>query len=478
MNYSIVLYILGSVLKIESVFMILPCIVALIYGETSGFAYAATMAAGLVLGFTLTFKKPKNTVFYTKEGFLTVALSWLVLSIVGGIPFYLSGEIPLFIDAIFESVSGFTTTGSSILSDVESLSHATLFWRSFSHWLGGMGVLVFLLAIVPLAGGYNMHLMRAESPGPSVGKLVPRVRTTAKILYGIYLFITVLQMVFLLAGGMPLFETLCTAFGTAGTGGFGFRNDSFAGFSPYIQTVCTVFMILFGINFNVYFLFLVKKPKDALRCEEMHWYLGIIAVAIILITWNTSGMYHGIGEALNHSAFQVASIITTTGFSTVDFNLWPTFSKIILFLLMFIGACAGSTGGGIKVSRILILLKSFKKELMSFLHPRSVKQIHMEGRKLEPEVRHSVTMYLAVYFMIFALSIFLIALNNLDFTTTVTSVAATLNNIGPGLSIVGPAGNFGEFSVLSKIILIFDMLAGRLELFPMLLLFTPWSWKK
>lgn len=478
MNYSIVTYILGNVLKLESAFMLLPCIVSLIYGETSGYAFAATMLLGLIIGFALTYKKPKNHVFYTKEGFITVALSWLVLSFFGGLPFFLSGEIPNFIDAMFESVSGFTTTGSSILSDVESLSHATLFWRSFSHWLGGMGVLVFLLAIVPLAGGYNMHLMRAESPGPSVGKLVPRVRTTAKILYGIYLFITILQILFLLAGGMSLFETLCTAFGTAGTGGFGFKNDSFASFSPYIQTVCTVFMILFGINFNVYFLFLVKKPKDALGCEEMHWYLGIIAAAIALITWNTFHMFSGIWEALNHSAFQVASIITTTGFSTVDFNAWPTFSKMILFLLMFIGACAGSTGGGIKVSRIVILLKSIKKEIVSFVHPRSVKQLHMEGHKLEPDVRHSVTTYLAVYCMIFALSVFLVALDNLDFTATITSVAATLNNIGPGLSTVGPAGNFGSLSAFSKLVLIFDMLAGRLELFPMLLLFSPSIWKK
>ena len=423
-------------------------------------------------------KKPSNTVFYAKEGFVSVALSWIVLSIFGALPFYFSGEIPLFEDALFEVISGFTTTGASVLSDVEALSRCMLMWRSFTHWIGGMGVLVFILAVLPLAGGYNMHIMRAESPGPSVGKLVPRVKLTAKILYVIYFSLTVLQILILLVSGMPWFDSLAMSFGTAGTGGFGILNPSCGSYTTFQQAVFTIFMILFGINFNVYYLFLIKKPKDALHCEEMRGYLAIIAASILLIAWNIREYYPTILQAIHHSAFQVASIITTTGYSSADFDLWPSFSKTILVSLMFVGACAGSTGGGIKVSRIAIAFKTVKKEMSSLIHPRSIKILKYEGKPIEHTVLRSINTYLITYMLIFACSVLLISLNEFDPTTNFTAVAATLNNIGPGLEKVGPTCNFGIFSPFSKYVLMFDMLAGRLELFPMLLLFSPRTWMK
>ena len=423
-------------------------------------------------------KKPSNTVFYAKEGFVSVALSWIVLSIFGALPFYFSGEIPLFEDALFEVISGFTTTGASVLSDVEALSRCMLMWRSFTHWIGGMGVLVFILAVLPLAGGYNMHIMRAESPGPSVGKLVPRVKLTAKILYVIYFSLTVLQILILLVSGMPWFDSLAMSFGTAGTGGFGILNSSCGSYPTFQQAVFTIFMILFGINFNVYYLFLIKKPKDALHCEEMRGYLAIIAASILLIAWNIREYYPTILQAIHHSAFQVASIITTTGYSSADFDLWPSFSKTILVSLMFVGACAGSTGGGIKVSRIAIAFKTVKKEMSSLIHPRSIKILKYEGKPIEHTVLRSINTYLITYMLIFACSVLLISLNEFDPTTNFTAVAATLNNIGPGLEKVGPTCNFGIFSPFSKYVLMFDMLAGRLELFPMLLLFSPRTWMK
>lgn len=478
MNYSIIIHILGWVLNFEGLFLGLPCIVALIYGEKSGFAFLFTMILCLTLGTLATKLTKRNAQFFAKEGFVAVALSWIVLSFFGALPFYLSNEIPSFTDAMFETISGFTTTGASILSDVEALSYSSLFWRSFTHWIGGMGVLVFILAILPLAGGYNMHLMRAESPGPQVGKLVPRVRTTAMILYGIYVVITIVQIVLLLLGGMPLFDAITLSFGTAGTGGFGIKNTSLADYSMYSQGIITIFMILFGINFNVFYLFLIKKPKQALKCEEMRWYLGIIAVATIFITWNTRGMFPSLFQALHHSAFQVGSIITTTGYATVDFNLWPEFSKTIIILLMISGACAGSTGGGIKVSRLIIMLKAMKKEIVAFIHPRSVKKIKFEGRAIEREVQNSVLVFLVTYCAIFGVSLLIITLDNFDFTTNFTSVLTAFNNVGPGLGQVGPSSNFSLFSNPSKFVLMFDMLAGRLEIFPMLLLFAPDTWKK
>lgn len=444
MNYSIIFYIIGWILNLEAAFMLPSCLVALIYQENSGWSLVAAVLLCLLIGLPLVIRKPKNRVFYLREGFATTALCWIVLSCVGALPFVLSGYIPNPVDALFETVSGFTTTGASILTDVEALPHCLLFWRSFTHWIGGMGVLVFLLTLIPLTGGSHMNLMKAESPGPSVTRLVPKVKSTAKILYMIYMVLTIIEIFLLLFGGMPLFDSITLSLGTAGTGGFGIKNDSIAGYSTYCQVIITIFMILFGINFNAYFLILIRK----------------------------------FAQAFQQTIFQVASIITTTGYATTNFDLWPEFSRTILVLLMFVGACAGSTGGGIKVSRILIMLKTVKKELIQLLHPRSVRRIQIDGKAIEHEVVRSTNVYMAVYIFIFAFSMLLIALNNFDLITNFTAVAATLNNIGPGLSLVGPSGNFSMFSDFSKLVLIFDMLAGRLELFPLLLLFVPNTWKR
>ena len=427
--------------------------------------------------FRSTRKRPKSQVFYLKEGCITTSLSWILLSFFGCLPFYLSKEIPSFTDALFETISGFTTTGASILNDVEALSHCALFWRSFTHWIGGMGVLVFLLAVIPLSGGSHINLMRAESPGPSVGKLVPKIRYTARILYVIYFAMTVLEVILLLFGGMPVFDALTTSFGTAGTGGFGIKNDSFMSYSPYLQWVVTVFMILFGINFNAYYLMLFGKLKKALCIEEVRAYLFIILAAIGIIFFNILHIYNGIFDALTHAAFQVGSIITTTGFSSVDFNLWPKASQSILVLLMFIGACAGSTGGGIKVSRFIVLIKTIIKELNSYIHPKSIKKIKMDGKPVEHEVVRSTNVYFITFMIIFSASVFAVSFEGKDLVSNFTAVAATINNIGPGLQMVGPTQNFQHFSVFSKYVLMFDMLAGRLELFPLLILFHPGAWK-
>ena len=478
MNYSIIIYIIGMILKLEAAFMVLPIVTSLIYQETSGFAFLITIILCLAIGIPLTWKKTTRKAFYTKEGFVTVALSWIVLSIMGTIPFVISHSIPNPIDALFETVSGFTTTGASILNNVEALPHCMLIWRSFTHWIGGMGVLVFILSLLPLTGGYHMNLMKAESPGPSVSKLAPKVQSTAKILYTIYFAMTVVQMILLLLGGMPLFDTICTAFGTAGTGGFGIKNDSMASYSPYLQNVITVFMILFGVNFNAYFFILTKKFAQAFKMEEVRYYFGIIGAAILIITCNVYHIFGSAGKAFQQAAFQVGSIITTTGYATTDFNMWPEISRTILVLLMFIGACAGSTGGGIKVSRILILCKTVRKELHIFLHPNAVKKIKMDGKAIPHEVVRSTNIFFIVYVLIFAASIFLIAFDDFDLITNFTSVVATFNNIGPGLELVGPTGNFSMFSCFSKLVLTFDMLAGRLEIFPLLLLFVRDTWKK
>lgn len=478
MNHSIIRYIICRVLEFQAIFLLLPCLVALVYQEKEGIAYLIVAAACFLLGFLGKRKKPKNDIFYAREGFVTVSLSWIVLSITGAVPFVLSGEIPSYTDALFETISGLTTTGSSILPDVEALSYCNLFWRSFTHWIGGMGVLVLILAILPLAGGYNMHLMRAESPGPSVGKLVPRIRLTARILYGMYIVMTLILVVLLLCTGMNLFEASVHAFGTAGTGGFGVLNSSIGSYPVPAQAIITIFMILFGINFNVYYLFLIKKPKDAIKHEEMRYYLLVIAAAVLLITWNIRGMFENLLQALHHAAFQVASIITTTGFATTDFNLWPEFSKTILVLLMFVGACAGSTGGGIKVSRIVILLKLVKNEISHLIHPKRVRQMYFEHHVVSKEILRAIQVFLISYLVIFGVSVLAISLCELDMTTNFTAVAATLNNIGPGLNMVGPTGNFAVFAAPAKWVLMFDMLAGRLEIFPMLVLLTPSTWKR
>lgn len=477
MNRSIILHILGWILNFEAAFMILPIIIAIIYGEKSGIAFLITIGLCLLLGIPLSIKKPKSRVFYAKEGFISVALGWIILSFFGSLPFFISGQIPRFVDAMFEIISGFTTTGSSILSDVEALDYCMLFWRSFTHWIGGMGVLVFILAILPLARGESMHIMRAESPGPSVEKLVPRMRTSASLLYGIYIGMTILQIILLLLGKMPLFDALTLTFGTAGTGGFTIKNTNIMSYSPYLQNVITIFMFLFGVNFNFYYLILLRKAKDALKMEEVKWYFIIVISATILISLNTGGL-KGFFDAIHHSVFQVSSIITTTGYATLDFNYWPTFSKTILLLLMFIGACAGSTGGGIKVSRIVVLFKTIGKEMSYLVSRRSVKVIKLDGKKQDSETVRSINVFFVTYMMIFALSLLIISLDNFDFITSFTAVASTLNNVGPGLEVVGPMGNFGDFSDMSKLVLMFNMLVGRLEIFPIILLLSPSTWKK
>lgn len=478
MNFAIIISLLGMVLLFEGFFLLLPCIVSLVYHETVGVAYLIVAVFCIVLGLLMYSKKAKTKMFYAKEGFVTVSFSWILLSIMGALPFVLTKEIPKFYDALFETISGFTTTGATILTDIEALSKTSLFWRSFTHWIGGMGVLVFLLAVMPLAGGHNFHLMRSESPGPSVGKLVPKVRYTALILYGIYIFLTALNVVLLLLGGLPLYDSLVTAFATAGTGGFGIYNDSIASFSPYLQWVITVFMFLFGVNFNFYYMFLIRKPLQAFKITEIRYYFGAFALATILILSNTLASYASVWDGLRHSAFQVASIMTTTGFATLDFNMWPEFSKIILVLLMFMGACAGSTGGGMKVSRFIIMGKTVRKEFTHLLHPSLIKIIKIDGKSVEHDVIRSVNIFLITYFAVLVLSVLAVSIDNFSFTTNVTAVITTLNNVGPGLDMVGPTGNFAEFSVLSKYVFMFDMLAGRLEIFPLLLIFVPRTWKK
>lgn len=478
MNYSIVLYILGCVLKFESAFLVLPALVGLIYREHASVSYLAVAVLCLILGVLLTHKKPRSTNLYTREGFVAVALSWIIMSIFGAIPFVLTGDIPFYVDALFETISGFTTTGSSILTDVESISKASLFWRSFSHWIGGMGVFVFIMAILPMMGGSTMNLMKAESPGPSVSKLVPHVKDTAKILYGIYIAIMICEATILRALGMPLFDSLTTTFGTVGTGGFGIRNDSIAGYSPAIQITITVFMILSGINYTAYFYILTGKIKELFKIEEVRWYLAIIFGSVAVITWNVRSLYPTFSETLRHAFFQVGSIITTTGYATTDFDLWPALSKTLLVTLMFIGACAGSTSGGIKVSRILILLKTIRKELSLIIHPRQVKKIRMDGHPVDHETLRSANVFLVVYFVLLLTSMLLISVDEFDFSTNFTSVVTVLNNIGPGLNLVGPTQNFSIFSPFSKFVLMFDMLAGRLELFPMMILLMPSTWKR
>jgi len=479
MNLPMVVYLIGRLLTAEGLMLIMPALVSAFYGETSEMQILLAVAAvSVVIGIALSARKPKNRVFYQREGFVITALGWIVISLMGCLPFYFSGAIPNFVDALFETVSGFTTTGASILSNVEAMPKGLLFWRSFTHWVGGMGVLVFLLILTPMSGGSHVNLMKAESPGPQVEKLVPKVQITAVILYSIYLALTVLEVILLLAGGMPLFDAVTTAFGTAGTGGFGIKNDSMGGYSTYLQSVVTIFMILFGINFNFYFLIILRRFSRAFAMEEVKGYLAIILASIAVITINISNMFDSVLEAFHHAAFQVGSIITTTGFATTDFDLWPAASKVILVMLMFIGACAGSTGGGIKVSRWIILVRNIRKEFRHILHPQSVQVTMMDGKQVPHEVVRSINVFTIAYFMVFAISVLLISFDNQPLVTNFTAVAATLNNIGPGLELVGPTQNYHLFSCGAKLVMIFDMLAGRLELFPVLILFYPRTWRK
>ena len=464
-------------MTLEAGFMALPCAVAVIYGEESGWYFVWVALLELLIAVPLIVNKPRSNVFYIREGCVATALGWIVMSVMGCLPFYFSREIPRFTDALFETVSGFTTTGASVLSDVESLSYCMLFWRSFTHWIGGMGVLVFLLTVLQMPGGSRMNLMKAESPGPTVGKLRPKVRQTARILYAIYFVLTVAEIVLLMAGGMPWFDSVTTAFGSAGTGGFGIKNDSLMSYSPYIQWVPAVFMMLFGVNFSFYYLLLYRKWKQAFTFEEVRTYLLIILAATGLIILDLRHAGLAPADTVRDAFFQVSSIITTTGFSTVDFNLWPETSRTVLVILMFIGACAGSTGGGIKVSRFSVVFKTMFKELHSYVFPHSVRKIKVDGKSVEHEVIRGINVFFLTFMVLFTLSVLCLSLEGRDLVTNFTAVAATINNIGPGLELVGPTGNFGLFSDFSKYVLIFDMLAGRLELFPMLVLFYPPTWR-
>lgn len=481
MNYRSISFILGWILVIEGVFLTLPSITALVYRESQIYSFLLSILICLAVGAVLILLRPKKLVFNVREGFATVALSWILMSIFGCLPFIFSGEIPNFTDALFETVSGFTTTGASILSDVEAMSYSGRFWRSFTHWIGGMGALVFLLAVIPIVSkgesqGGHMHLMRAESPGPVVSKLVPKVKSTAVILYLIYLILTVMEFIILLICKMPVFDAITISFGTAGTGGFGINNTSIASYSPAIQWVVTVFMILFGVNFNAFFFLLIKKFKAIFTMTEVKCYFGIILTAITIIMLNAYDKALTFEENIRHASFQVASLITTTGYSTTDFNLWPSASKTVLIMIMFVGACAGSTGGGIKVSRFMILFKSIKNQLLMFLHPGTVRKIKVDDKVVEHSVVRSVNVFFITYIAIFAASAFIVSFDNHSFETNFTAVLATLSNIGPGLAEVGPVENFGFFSPLSKYVLMFNMLAGRLELYPIVLLFYYRTW--
>ena len=478
MNNRMIAYIIGRILLTEAALLVLPLLVTFLYGE-SPVPFLIPILLLALCGGAMGWKKPKSTALYARDGLAVVALAWIGMSLFGALPFVLSGDIPNYVDAFFETVSGFTTTGSSILTEIEPLSRGGLFWRSFTHWVGGMGVLVFVMAILPMNDGHGMHLMRAEVPGPTVGKLVSRMSDTAKILYSIYLVMTVVEIVLLLVGGMPLYDAAIHAFGTAGTGGFSCRNLSVGAYdSVYFDVVIGVFMLLFGVNFNLYYFLLIRRFRDVLHSEELRAYLLIVAASVLAIAVNISHLYQSFAASLRYAFFQVSSIITTTGYATADFNAWPAFSKAILVILMFVGACAGSTGGGMKVARIVILAKTSVCDMRKMLHPNAVATVRFEGKPIGEKNIRSVHLFLTVYLIVFTISCLLLSLEEMDLVTTFTAVAACMNNIGPGLEVVGPMGNFAAFSPWAKVLLSFDMLVGRLEIFPMLLLFAPSIWKR
>lgn len=479
MNIKMIIYMLGYIFALEACILTLPLGCALIYGENTVFAFLITIGISLLLSiFFIFISRPKNKTIFAREGFVIVALTWISMSAIGALPFFISGEIPHYYDAFFEIVSGFTTTGSSILTNVEALSHGMLFWRSFSHWVGGMGVLVLVMAIIPTETGRSIHIMRAEVPGPIVGKLVPRIKSTAKILYLIYIILTAIEVILLLAGGMSLFESLVHSFGTAGTGGFGIKVDSIASYTPYQQWVIAVFMLIFGVDFTVYYLILVRRVRSALKGEELWCYLGMALICATVITANIYPIYQNLSDSARHAVFQVATIMSTTGYTTADFNLWPSLSKTIMFVLTFIGACAGSTAGGFKISRVIILFKSVRANLKRMLHSRSVENIRYNGKMLDIKTSNNVSSYLAIYFICIAIIFLIISIEPFDFETKLTSVVTCFNNVGPGFSKVGPMGSFAIYSPFSKIVLSFAMLMGRLEILPMILLFTPSIWLK
>lgn len=477
MNFKMIFHMLGKIITLEGALMVLPLLVSVIYREQSGFAFLITVLFAVAVGLILCkCFKPKSRTIYAKEGFLVVALTWVICSLIGALPFYISREIPSFIDAFFECVSGFTTTGASIVPDVEALSHCVLFWRSFTHWIGGMGVLVLLIALLPSDSGRNIHILRAEMPGPVVGKLVPKARDTAKILYLIYFVMTIVMVIFLWVGDMNLFDSLLHTFGTAGTGGFGIKADSVAGYSAYSQWVITIFMIIFGVNFNLYYMMLLRQFKPALKSEELWAYLGVIFVSAALVCVNVSGMYSGAEETIRHSMFQVASIITTSGFGTTNFDAWPGFSKGILLALMFIGGCAGSTAGGFKVSRVVLLGKSIRQNIRQLLHPHSVGVVRMEGKRVDEDTLNGVNAYLAIYCVLFAGIFLLLCLEPFDVETNLSAAASCFNNVGPAF---GDAyANFSVYSPWATVLLSVAMLLGRLEIFPLIMLVLPFAWRR
>ena len=485
MNKKMVFSILGQLVLIEAILLLFPTVVSWIYKETKvTSAFVLTVLIAFLIGAVLCLaSRPKNRVIFAKEGFVVVALGWILMSAIGALPFYISKEIPSYVDAFFETVSGFTTTGASILTDVEALSRSTLFWRSFTHWIGGMGVLVFIMAVLPSISDRSIHIMRAEMPGPIVGKIVPKARETAKILYIIYFAMTAIEIVFLLAGGMSFYDSIVHAFGTAGTGGFGIRNDSIASYSPYLQWVITVFMFLFGINFNLYYLIILRRLRSVVSSGELWTYIGIAVISVVVICFDVNSLYGSVGETIRISAFQVSSIITSTGYATTNFNAWPTLSKTLLVILMFIGACAGSTGGGFKVARIVILIKNIRQELKKAIHPRSVTATRFEGKIVDKATLSSVSAYLAIYVVFFIATLILISIKfpgfePLDFEANITATLSCFNNIGPIFSQVDPGISFAKYSDFAKIVLSFAMLFGRLEIYPLLITFIPSTWTK
>ena len=479
MNYPTIFNNIGKILIVEAILLAFPAIGAIIYGEDTLISFALTIAALAVTGLICMRKKPKKATIYAKEGYVIVALTWILMSLFGALPFYISGYIPSFTDAFFETVSGFTTAGSTILREVESMPKSLLFWRSFTHWIGGMGVLVFVIAIMPKTENSSMHVMRAEVPGPTVGKLVSKLRASARILYGIYCVLTLAEIVFLAIGGMPLFDSIVNSLATAGTGGFAILNNSIEGYnSVYAEMVIAVFMIIFGVNFNLYYLFLIKHGKQAIKSEELRWFLGIVAGSVLIIAISLISTKHDVGDSFRYAFFQVASIISTTGFSTTNFDTWPVIAKAVLVFLTITGACAGSTCGGFKISRIVILVKSGLRDIKKAINPRSIETVKIDKKTVDEPVVKSVSVLFAMYFLIIFVSIVVVALDGRDIVTTSTAVLTCINNVGPGLGAVGPYGNFADFSVLSKLVLCFDMLAGRLELIPMLMLFSPYAWSR
>ncbi len=481
MNRRMIFYMVGNIVLLEAVLLLLPTIVALIYQEMNGvnaFSITILIAAAVGAGLKIVFR-PSSRVIYAKEGFIIVTFAWILLSLLGCLPFIISREIPDFFDAFFETASGFTTTGASIVRDVESMSYGMLFWRSFTHWLGGMGVLVLIMAILPSDSGRAIHIMRAEMAGPVIGKIVPRIRETAKILYYIYLALTVIEFFFLWAGNMPVFDSAVHALGTAGTGGFGIKADSIASYSPYLQWVITIFMILFGINFNLYYLLLLRKFKTVFTNRELWFYAGVILVSVSIITYSIYPIYNNFSDSVRHSFFQVTSIVSTAGFSTADFNLWPDLAKGVLFILMFLGGCAGSTAGGLKLSRVIILFKAVRKDVRHLLHPRSVAAVRFEGKTLDSATLHGVTTYFALYIILIAVTFLVLSFEpSFDLQSNLTASVTCCNNVGPGLGLVGPMEGFGGYSWFSKFVLTFAMLFGRLEIYPILLAFYPKTWTK